>query len=474
MQAPNILFIFPDQWRGDCIGALGHPDIETPHLDELVNRGVSFTSAYTNCPVCIPARASLVTGKTTATLGRFGYRDQVPWEFDNTLMHCLRDNGYETLCSGKTHFYPQMAKLGFEKIKMYHSLAIDEDFHSDYHHWLEEKGNGLYRDTAVEVSSNTWVAYPWQHPEPLHPNSWTVTAAIEMLKERDQNRPFFLQLGFHRPHPPFDPPLAFYERYRNKTLSSVPRGDWCEKFNQPIKGPTEGSGFVPDDQLDATRKAYYAQCTHLDYQIGRMIHYLRMNNLLNNTYIVFSSDHGEMLGDHYMFKKSVGFEGSAHIPMIAVPPSAWKSHPSSGLKVEAPVTLYDIMPTLLDVAGVEIPPEVEGQSFNRWVEGELPPWRDFMHGEHVAQGHRNCQYVTDGKEKYIWEPLTNREFFFDLKEDPQEYHNLATHSDKQERVRLWRNRLIKILENRPQDGMVEDGKLVPMKSPPNTRPELIP
>jgi len=167
---PNILFIYPDQWRFDCLSVLGHPAVETPFLDQLANQGTIFTSAYTPAPSCIPARACLATGMGPSSCGRLGYRDGVPWPYD-TFMTRLRDSGYHTMCAGKTHFWPARARLGFEELQLYEMIYQDMEHPSDYHIWLRKQTGELIRDGGEEHDSNSCLAAPWLHDEALHPNS---------------------------------------------------------------------------------------------------------------------------------------------------------------------------------------------------------------------------------------------------------------------------------------------------------------
>jgi len=464
---PNILFIFPDQWRGDCLSYLKHSVVETPFLDQLAHEGITFRSAYSACPTCIATRACVATGQTPSTHGRLGYQDCVPWQYEHTLMKCLRNGGYQTLCVGKTHFYPQRAALGFEEMRLYDTQKHDKNYKSDYDTWLELVSGGLIKDTATEISTNSWVAHPWVHDEHLHPNTWTTDTAVELLERRDPTRPFFLQVGYHRPHPPLDPPLHYYQMYENKKLPSVPAGDWARENGHPIQRIDTGSGHLPDHLLNKTRKAYYAQISHIDYQIGKLLHWFNKNKITNDTFIIFASDHGELLGDHHLFRKTTPFEGSAKVPFIIKPPRQTTFTPGS--KCDQPVTHMDILPTLLEEAGIDIPASVEGKSLSEAIRGTEINGRTFIHGEHAPK----WQYVTDGKEKFIWQSDSGREMFFDLTNDPQELHELSDNNEYKERISLWRERLVRTLMSRPEDGLVEDGALKSGILLPKVRPTLL-
>lgn len=476
---PNFLFIFPDQWRGDCLGTLGHKVVETPFLDQLASEGITFTNAYSPAPSCIPARACLLTGQTPSTCGRMGYMDGVPWRYDNTFPRILRDSGYQTLCAGKTHFYPQRASLGFEEMRLYDTQNIEGDYKSDYAVWLDRVSGGMVRDTAVEMNTNSWVVHPWTAPENMHPTNWTVDAAVELLSRRDPTRPFMIQVGFHRPHTPLDPPRYYYEMYRDRKLPPVPVGEWSVEYDMNVKFAEDTYfGHLPDHILDDTRRAYYAQLTHIDFQIGRLLNWMKKNKLLENSYVIFASDHGDMLGDHHLFRKFNALEASAKVPLIVKPPKSVEC--TRGIKCDLPVSLIDIMPTMLDISDIPIPDTVEGRSLLPIVCRKTADWREYVHLEHSkypGEGPAFCyegwQSVTDGKEKYIWETVSGREWFFNLREDPDERINLSGNENYKNRIELWKRRLVEILSERIDDGLVDGEMLSPGKGLPAVRYELL-
>ena len=453
----NILLILTDQWRGDCLGCAGHPDIITPNLDALAQDGMLFDRAYASAPSCIPARACLTTGRTSYHAGFMGYADGTFWDYPQTMMTELRDAGYQTMNVGKTHFYPQRAHLGFEINTLYDPIKIDANYVSDYRSWLKRETNGRVVDTADLFDCNSCLYYPWMAEEYLHPTAWTVNTAIEHLENRDTTRPFFLQTSFHRPHPPFDPPREFFDLYRDKKLAPISYGDWCEEFGIQDSEINAWCGRRSEETLDLMRKAYYASITHIDYSIGKLIHWLKEKRLYNDTLIVFTSDHGELLGDHYMYRKISPFEGSAKIPLIVKGTEGFRR----SCRSDVPVTHYDLMPTFLDYAGAEIPACVDGISMMPTLtEGSIPE-RTWIHGEHSGYGNNGWQFIWDRQYKYIWNTMSGKEYFFDIDNDPHELTNLAGKSAWADKIASYRSRLIAILEQRPQDGLTENGQLKP-------------
>ena len=470
-ERPNIVFILTDQFRWDCLSWTGHPVVETPNLDEIARKGVTFTNAYSSCPSCIAARASIFTGKTPSTTGRLGYADRVTWRYDNMLPQVLGDAGYQTHCVGKTHFYPQRAHLGFHSMDSYEAgQNFDGTYVNDYHEWLREQTNGRLSEWDNGLPSNSWNARPSVLPEELHNNSWVVTKGLEFVRRRDKTRPFFLNLSFHRPHAPLDPPQAFYDMYKDRELPPVPVGDWADENNVPIERLCAARGVLPKRTLDHGRRAYYAQIAHIDCQIGRFVRTMAGSSSRPTVYL-FTSDHGEMIGDHHMYRKCYAYEGSAGVPMIVSLPNSAK-----GAMCDAPVVLEDVYPTLLEAAGVPIPRGVEAHSMVPLSQDPVgAPRQDYVHGEHASAYHEDNgnQFLTDGKEKYVWFPLSGREQFFDMREDPNELRNLAEDPAHRERVELWRRRMVEELAPREQDGLSDGKRLISGKGLPQVRPELL-
>jgi arylsulfatase A-like enzyme len=223
---------------------------------------------------------------------------------------------------------------------------------------------------------------------------------------------------------------------------------------------------LDDETMRYARAAYYGLINHVDSQLGRLFQYMRDRRLLDNTFILFTADHGEMLGDHHMWSKARAFEGSAHVPFLARAPRSLGCVPGGG--VDLPVGLQDVMPTLLDAAGLPIPDSVTGRSVLPLMRGEQTAaggaggWRDVLHGEHSKRyfDEESMHYLVDGHTKYVWYSQTGDELLFDLDADPQERHNLLFKPDGEARVAPWRRRLVRQLRDRPE-GFVDGDRLIP-------------
>ena len=472
---PNVLFIFPDQWRSDCLGFLQKHPVRTLFLDDLAEKSVVFDRAYSVHPTCIPARASLLTGLTANSHGRLGYQDGVPWRYENTMPELLRNGGYETLCVGKTHFFPQRVRLGFEQMRLYGNQWIEEEFESDYHAWLKEKSGNTVRDPGIEIcSDNSWHARAWPGPEELHPNVWTTNEAIDSIDKRDPTRPFFLQVNYHRPHPPFDPPASFLTTYDRVQPTEPILGEWAAEYSEPIrKDLQEKWGVLDDDLMTDFRRAYYAQLSALDYEIGRLVYYLRRKKIFDNTIIIFSSDHGETMGDHNLFGKCTPFQPSVSIPFFISFPKKFEIEP--GRNEKELVSLVDIMPTLLESSGLPVPDFCEGTSLMSACRDKHHTARDFLHGEHAPSMRRDesWQFIIRTNDKYIWDARSGREWYFDLADDPLEKINRIDDRQYASPIAECRSLLVDVLKHRSDDALVEQGQLKPGKALPSCRPNLL-
>lgn len=465
---PNILLIHVDQWRGDCLSIDGHPIVHTPCLDQLALGGARFSRSYSATPVCIPARAALMTGLTQRSHRRVGYLDGVPWDYDVTLAGEFTRHGYRTHCVGKLHAFPETNRLGFETVDLhdgYLHFARDRTkgpiFDNDaYVAWLREQtGRGDADYFEHGVNCNSIVARPWDKEERLHPTNWTVTKALEFLAEPREERPFFLYVSFHRPHPPYDPPAWTFEHYLHADMPPPPEGDWVEDFAtwDQTPSPEAFRARYRPDMLQRARAGYYGHMTHIDHQLNRFIEGLHEFRERDNTWICFTSDHGEMIGDHLLYRKGHGYEGSARVPMILKGPSG--STVKHGHVSDAVLEQRDVMPTLLECAGLPIPDCVEGRSFLAQACGGSGPVRPWLHGELSLRGE-SFQWLTDGREKYLWRSGTGGEQLFDLMADPQECHDLVRRGGAAVEARLdvWRVRLIEELAGR-EEGFAKDGRL---------------
>lgn len=454
---PNILLILTDHWRGDSLGHLGHPVAETPHLDELARGGVSFTNAFSPCPSCVAARRSLMTGMTPNAHGMLGYQDGRPWPYEHTMAGELARAGYQTINVGKTHFYPTRLHLGFEE------LVVPQD----YDEWID-KETGLVRARfAHGVHGNSWMSRPNHLPEVQMEETWLTNEAMRRLVKRDPERPFMLCLSFNGPHPPWCPPQVYFDLFMQKHIPPPMIGEWAARHGEEAVYPLNVNawrGSVANDLVHRARAGYFAYLAYLDAQVGRLREFMGRSGLAGNTMVIFSCDHGEMLGDHNLWRKTYAYDASARIPFIVRPPKDWDFEFNT--HCNELVGLEDVMPTFLDAAGVPIPDSVEGRSLRSVLAGDTENWRPVYHHEHSpCYDPENAYHCLTGKEwKYVWNPITGEEQLFQRPEDPFELCDLSDDPHYADVLSEWRQRMIEELRGRPEN-LTDGEQLTPNPVP---------
>lgn len=472
---PNIILFMCDQYRGDCLSFLNHPDVKTPYLDTLASSGVCFKHAYSACPSCIPARATLFTGKTAAHTGRVGYQDGVDWKYEHMLAQELSDHGYQSTCIGKMHVHPPRLSCGFDNVKL-HDGYIGHYRKASLPYWMHQTISDNYmRDmknrlgetfdvNATGVENNSWITHPWIYEERYHPTNWVVDESIAFLETRNRTKPFFLMASFVRPHPPFDAPETYYNLYKEKKLTPPIHSDWMNEELTLRDGKIMDSIHGCSDQTmrQEAMAGYYACITHIDHQIGRFITALENDETYNDTIIVFTSDHGEMLFDHGLFRKVLPYEGSTHIPLlIHVGKNIKKIDPHISSSI---VELRDILPTLLELAHIPVPNDVDGISLKNELFRKEAIDREYLHGEHSGIPEQSNQWIATPHDKYIWFTQTGIEQYFDLRQDPKEAQNLIHSSEYQARITYLKQILIHELEGR-DEGYSDGTKLINGRKP---------
>jgi arylsulfatase A-like enzyme len=417
-QRPNIIHIVTDQQRFDTIHAAGNPHIFTPHLNWLMDTGTIFRRAYSDAPICVPARSTMITGvahyQRTSEYGNWG----VPTAADptKTLPGLLTAAGYQTRAFGKLHYHPARCAYGFE-----HAEILE-----DYYRERRRKGGPQPKSHGVGENEMEPVISMLNEEESL--THWVVDRSINFLETRDPSRPFYMQVGFSKPHPPLDPLLSYWQLYQNREVPEPVAGDWSEKLADippGFVGPTYvlngADRFSPQQWLDI-RRAYYACITQIDYNLGLLFGRLRELNLLDNTLIVFHSDHGEMLGDHHLGAKTVFLEGSAHVPMLLKAPRGIEGFCDlrGGTVCDSIVTLADLMPTFLAAAGVARPDDMPKESIDmlEYLRGRATRTR------FTGAYHDQYSFI-DGDWKYLYTSTGGGELLFNLRDDPCEKRNLA-------------------------------------------------
>ncbi len=421
MTRPNVLLICVDHWPGPLLGSVGHERILTPTLDRLADNGTVYSQAYSTTATCIPARRAIMTGTRAQTHG-----DRVFDEYQEmdpglpTLPQVFRDAGYQAFAVGKLHVYPQRDRIGFDDVILNeegrHHLGGGRD---DYELFLADQGYAGQELTHA-MGNNEYGTRPWHLPEYCHPTHWTVRQMCRVIQRRDPTRPGFWYCSFVTPHPPVTPPQEYLDMYRDLGVDEPFIGEWVEDFCRlpyALKLHMDKRSPLDPTGTRLARMGFYAQCTYIDHQMRLLIGTLSEEGLLDDTIILFTSDHGDMLGNHDLWAKPTMHEWSSRVPMILMPMARYERMGHHQVD-ERLVALRDVMPTLLDLAGIPIPETVEGHSLLSTHR------RDHLYCEHW-EDDRAMRMVRAGQYKLIWYPVGNRFQLFDLEADPQEMHDLA-------------------------------------------------
>ena len=440
---PNILLITTDRQRFDALHMAGNPVIQTPNLDHWGTSGVSFSRAYSTTPSCIPARRTLLTGQHAATHGMPWYEDCVPFNPRFTMPQLLGQSGYQTQLIGKFHMYPAGVRHGFDHIILSDQLDFrPESPHfgrNDYARWVRSQGPWSHEwandPGAAGLSSNGRMARPFQLPEALHHTNWCVQQALDfVLERRDPTCPWFLHLSFWAPHPPLVPPAAYFDRYNGRSDLEATIGDWAPKPDAPPVGVRSDDRVGPYDPAEIRTgiAGYYATVNHIDDQLGLLMSRLSDAGTRRSEeplVVIFTSDHGEMLGDHQLWGLALPYEASTRIPML-VTARNFDLEPSDRDEM---VCWEDLAPTILDLAGVEHPSPMDGRSLLPALQGRGSAGHEVIYGEH-GRGTAPAHFVIRGTDKYIWFD-SGEEQMFDLAGDPLEQHDLSGDEEAMEPFR---------------------------------------
>lgn len=437
-QKPDIVMIVTDQQRYDTIRALGASHMDTPNLDRLAERGVSFSNCHVTAPSCVPCRASLFTGYYPHTNGVLA--NGQPWS--KTWVSDLADAGYHTVNIGKMHTIPYEAPAGFHE----RFVVENKDRFMEGRWYFDEwdkalAAHGLKKQQRVEYRKredyrDSLGAFTWDLPKHLHSDIFVGGMARWWLETKPVEKPIFLVVGFPGPHPPYDPTADYAEKYLERDIP------------MPEVTPEEMAGLVPafaekrvhdvevdhdsvawkldptDAEMRRMRAFYYANVEMIDDEVGLILDTLEARGNLDNTIIIFTSDHGDNLGDHGLSQKWAPYDEVTRVPLIISAPKKF----SGGKTVDKLVQLFDLGPTILEWAGVEPDSSFEAQSLNQALESEEFPGRSHVFceqgGDVNLTGASFITMVRSERHKLVHFQGADYGQLFDLQADPKERVNL--------------------------------------------------
>jgi choline-sulfatase len=426
---PNVLFIMTDQMRADAIGCLGKQPIQTPHLDALARGGTVFSNCVTVSPICAPARAALLSGLYPHQMGVWNNDPHTfPSGVENWVKK-LRDAGYRTSVIGKTHYYPYNGSVpdmraaeplvrsyGYDHVDEIPGPRVSGRLLSNMTAQWRDLGymDAVRDDLASRYAGNHAVARPSVLPLELYPDVYVGRKAVEYLTDYDETDPFFCFVSFGGPHDPWDCPREYASRYDGAPMPDPlppfrdecpgrPKGRWDE--------PVEYPAFSLAD-VSAIRRDYAGKVTLIDDQIGAVLNAVDRKGLRDDTVVVFTSDHGEMNGDHGRLYKSNFLRSALNVPLIIRVPGR-----KAG-ECRAMVELLDIGPTIAELTGTVLGYPQCGRSVASLPDGAVH--RDVVFSEYDRE-----VMVCDGRWKMVVNAAGRPYLLFDLKNDPDEQLNLA-------------------------------------------------
>lgn len=456
MTRPNVLWFCTDQQRFDTIAALGNQHIHTPRLDRFVAEGMAFTHAYCQSPICTPSRASFLTGTYPSALGVNGNGfAEFPAEHARRLLpHRLAQAGYDCGLIGKLHLASpakgQEPRVddGYRYFQYSHDHKGPDDRGHDYAEWLRALGvdaakllgerevndPASYRQGAKLKSFGGVYEPTREHdnvPPHLHQSHWCTERAIEFTSvRRDADQPWFLSVNPFDPHPPFDAPWEYFRRYDPEQLPGAhfESGDLAHQQGLCDAGVDFQSQPRDPEELQhrLLQASYYAMIEQLDHEFGRLLDHLESIGERDNTLVIFTSDHGESLGDHGMLLKGCRFfEGLVRVPLIL----SWPAGFRGGQQSDALVELMDLTPTICDAVGLEQPWYHHGRSLMPLLNGAVSEHREFVRTEfYGAINYPDQTHATMYRDRR-WKLVTyhgkNLFELYDLESDPWEHKDLS-------------------------------------------------
>ena len=435
---PNVLWICTDQQRWDTIAALGNRHINTPNLDRLVAEGTACTNAYCQSPICTPSRASFLTGCYPSTVHGCSNGNEHWAEAAPLVTKLLADAGYCCGLAGKLHLAGAAGRIeprprddGYTVFHWSHDPRDKWPEGHAYRDWVAARGKHLGR-TYAELG---------YHPPELHQTTFCADQAIAFM-EHDWHQPWLMSVNIFDPHAPFDPPPEYLERYDPASLPPPAYRPSDLAAQEKLTGVDFQTKAQDPGAFDAQHKiaAYYAMIELIDHNVGRMLAALERIGQADNTLVIFTSDHGEMLGDHGLLLKGCRFyEGLVHVPLVL----RWPGQIPAGKTTEALVELTDLAPTLLDAAGLRVPRHMAGRSLLPLLRGATAEHRDAVRSEYyealsmaprdrAGWSNSRATMIRDRRYKlavYHGHPTGE---LFDLEQDPHEHDNLWDSPDHAE------------------------------------------
>ena len=415
---PNLLIIMSDEHAPMYSSLHGHPLVQTPNMERLAALGTTFDNAYCNSPLCMPSRMSFMTGRFIHHQDTWD--NASPLRVDAlTWAHLLRSVGYEVVLSGKQHFCGPDRLHGFQE-------QLARDLHAELAHPVFDWSEG------VIPARRPWGALAEAGPgrsSEIEVDDLAQRRALDWLRDPARgDRPWALNVSFIAPHFPFIVPQRFWDMYPPNRIDmpEIPPGH-LESLHPVYQRLRAMFGFADFDEelVRRARAGYYGLISYLDEKIGQLLDALEATGQLENTVVIHFSDHGEMNGEHGMWRKSNFYEASVRVPLQI----AWPGQLPAGQRLPQVVSLVDVVATMLELAGVEAPVSLDGDSLAGLLQGRDADWKDEAFAEYCGHGvTAPMAMLRRGRYKFNYS-LGDPPELYDLQGDPGEFHNLAGRSE---------------------------------------------
>ena len=444
---PNILWIMSDEHNVNVMGAYGNRLVHTPYMDSLAEQGVTFDTHYCNSPLCVTSRLSLTAGKYTSRVDVWGLTSWLPSADIPSLPRVMNAAGYQSFLCGKQH-YDYSRRYGFTQ--------VGGNFNNFY---KTGKGHRLspYHVTQERLSPFFSHFHPGEHSSTLDHDRAVTAGTLDFLSKRKRNdKPFFLFAGYLAPHFPIVAPQEYCERYAGKVPMPIIPPGFLENLSLNYK--VQRAGFeeigVPDDTVRRGREIYYGLTDWVDNEIGKVLRALRARpDIAENTVIIYSSDHGENMGEHGMWRKNCMFEPSTRVPLIISWPQRWQP----GQRRVGASSHFDLVQTVVEIGGGKTPGDWNGESMIPWLDSPQHQWKDYAVSEYYAKNTASGYVMSrDGDWKYTYHTVIDKDHpsqqeLYHMPTDPQEFHNLANRPEHQARMVAMHRRLVQEVGGDPNE-----------------------
>ncbi len=438
MARPNILFLLSDEHNSEVAGFAGDTVVRTPVLDSLAEKGTVFTNTWCQSPVCTPSRASLLTGKYISNLSCWNNHWPIFPEHE-TMAHQFRKAGYETCLVGKMHFGGKDQYQGFTRRP-----------YGDLRHGL---GHQMDPIDMFPVMGGVAHAGPSEIPESMQQENVVSLEAAAFVEEHISSSPdipWFLCASYAKPHSPLVVPSRYLKRYQGKIPPvCLEDEDEAVRHSYPQRQLSSGLRELTPEQTVRGREAYWGGVEFLDDAIGLLLWRLEKAGALDNTIIVYTTDHGDMIGNHGLWWKANYYEQSLRVPFLMCGPGIPEEN-----RIDSLVSLIDLYPTLCLLAGIDIPEGLDGEDLTGVMTGKIKEVRSYAVSEYHGYAiltqkpseatNSNCmRVIRNNRYKYVSIP-GQQDILFDRQEDPREFKNLIDEASLQETVQEMRERLEKL------------------------------